>query len=137
MNKEQMENYLWKPASVGLVGSVAMRLAFDEPGLKAIEVMGKAVPAWAYWFGLFYGGSVLSSLGHEYIFPIIPHDAKLDKPVSALVAGGISASTAYLGSNLANKNLVDLEGQKVLLAGLGSEVVGDYVYHNFVKPMWN
>ena len=122
-----------KSLTVGLVGS---GLTYFQYPRGTIELFNTKFPL-ALGIGLVvFGGSLLAELSHSYIFPHIHTLDKLSEPLTEVVA----ATTNTLGAGgllyLSDKSLLnDIGMPMILMASVGSEVVGDYIYTKFLHPM--
>jgi hypothetical protein len=81
-------------------------------------------------------GSMVAKAGHDYVLPHIPQADKWKTIESTLLDAGMACTGAWgyvalMDSDVAKANAVPIIGYAV-----GGEIVGQYIYDGFIKPLW-
>jgi len=81
-------------------------------------------------------GSMVAKVGHDYVLPHIPQANKWKTIKSATLNAGLAGRGAWgyvalMDSDVAKANAVPIIGYAV-----GGEIVGQYIYDGFIKPLW-
>jgi len=81
-------------------------------------------------------GSMAAKAGHDYVLPHIPQADKWKTVESASLNAGLAGAGAWgyvalMDSDVAKANAVPIIGYAV-----GGEIVGQYIYDGFIKPLW-
>ena len=130
---QTITSYLVKPLMAGGVGSIINNYMFPSTNIK---YFGKSSSLTMFTFASVAGGSILSSLMHDYVFPHIPVTNKLSQPITELVAmGTIFASNLTLHYLANSRSLAEIGLATLLIESAASEVISDYLTHRFVGPV--
>ena len=127
-------HYVAKPAAVGAVGAIASAYLY---GAKSeITIRGTTVNlAAAMGVGMFLG-SVLGEFVHDKVFPLAGPTNRLTNPMGeAVTIGTMAGSNALLMSLNAPGDLKMIGLPSLIGVAAGAEIVGSYVYDNFIAPM--
>lgn len=127
-----------KSGTVGLTGSVVASLWASSKGenFANILVMGRAIPIWVVAGGVMAITSMAADLVHEYVLPGLSKDEKFVDGTSAVISVLAPAATAVGAVAVVNSNVfAEAPMAQVALAGVGCEIVGSYIYTNFVRSM--
>jgi len=78
----------------------------------------------------------VAKAGHDYVLPHIPQANKRETIELALLNEGLADTGAWgyvalMDSDVAKANAVPIIGYVV-----GGEIVGQYIYDGFIKPLW-
>jgi len=81
-------------------------------------------------------GLMVAKAGHDYVLPHIPQADKWKTIESASLNAGMAGLGAWgyvtlMDSDVAKANAVPIIGYAV-----GGEIVGQYTYDGFIKPLW-
>jgi len=85
-------------------------------------------------------GSMVAKAGHDYVLPHIPQPDKWKTIKFASLNAGMAWNSlgagawgyfALMDSDVAKANAVPSIGYAV-----GGEIVGQYIYDGFIKPLW-
>jgi len=121
-----------------------MDMALDYVGLAATTGLSTYVLAqllsgmtMATAVGIATGvGSMVAKAGHDYVLPHIPQADKWKTIKSASLNAGMAGAGAWgyvalMDNDVAKANAVPIIGYAV-----GGEIVGQYIYDGFIKPLW-
>ena len=110
-----------KPLTAAIVGGVATKFMF--PSLKNFYIMGKEFPLPVVAGAAVGLSSVIAETAHNYIYPKIPVNEKLEQPISAIIAAGLNAASLAGVMYLLNPNAVSQLGLvKIAAFGAGVDV---------------
>lgn len=124
-----------KSATVGVVGALlaTMWASSKGPFYMTVGVMGYGVPIWLAAGGLMFLTSLASDAIHTYALPGISHDEKFNDLASSAISVAAPAVSSLAAVYAINPALLQGEMGTIALAGVGSEVIGSYIYTNFVS----
>ena len=130
-SSSSLSNIDWKDwlMRAGMTGAVATAASFALFPTVDIDVNGMKLPSYAVIGVGAASGSLAASAAHEWIYPMIPHDAKWDSAETAALSIGAAGLGAYGAVSLfgnANPMLIAVGG--------GAYAAGDYI-HAKMMPM--
>jgi len=74
-------------------------------------------------------GSMVAKASHDYVLPHIPQADKCKTIESALLNAGLASAGAW--GYVTKADAVPIIGNAV-----GGEIMGQYTYDSFIKPLW-
>lgn len=131
---DKVESYLIKPALTGAVAAIISKATVMR-GNSSFNVGEMQVPVWVAAAGAGYLASLVGEISSDYVLPMISKDSKFGS-VSGLVQPGIVGLGNLVAYQAANSNAAAEKGP-IALIGVGAlaEVVADYSYNRFWKPL--
>jgi len=127
-------HYVAKPAFVGAAGAVASAIVYGSKSEITIRGMNVNLAA-AMGVGMFLG-SVLGEFVHDKVFPLAGPTNRLTNPMGEAVTIGTMAGSNALLMSLNEPGDLKMIGLPSLIGvAAAAEIVGSYVYDNFVAPM--
>lgn len=131
---ETLGQYAVKPAIVG--GIAAAASTYLHPNID-IKTFAGPMSLAKVTFAAVAAGSIFSDIAHEYITPHIPVlNGKLSDPVAATVAVGATSAGVAGALYTANPaSLRDIGLVEIVAMSAISEISGDWLYKNYVKPL--
>jgi len=78
----------------------------------------------------------VAKVGHQYVIPHIPQADKWKTIESATLSTGMAGAGALGYVALMDSNVAKAEAVPIIGYALGGEIVGQYIYDSFIKPLW-
>ena len=125
-------NTLLKPATTGAVSAVGLMAMVGSD--SNFQIGETKVPVWALGLGLGAASSLTVDLISEYALPHISKDKKLRHFESIALHLSSSGLVFAAVPKLLNSDLNMDEAKSFFMAGVAAEIVGQYIYENFVQP---
>jgi len=80
--------------------------------------------------------SMVAKAGHDYILPHIPQADKWKTIKSASLNAGMAGAGAWGYVVLMDSNVAKADTVPIISYAVGGEIVGQYIYDGFIKPLW-
>jgi hypothetical protein len=101
-----------------------------------MDVLGKNTRLSLALAGTIFAGSLVGEFLHDKAFPLLGPTNRLTQPLAeAVTVGAATGTSAMLLSLNNNDSLSDIGMPWLLVTVAGAEVIGDYVFSNFLAPM--
>jgi len=81
-------------------------------------------------------GSMVAKAGHDYVLPHIPQANKWKTIESALLNAGMAGAGAWGYVALMDSDVAKADAVPIIGYAIGGEIVGQYFYDSFIKPLW-
>jgi len=85
-------------------------------------------------------GSMVAKAGHDYVLPHIPQADKWKTVESASLNAGMASAGAGAGAwgyvALMDSDVAKADAVPIIGYAIGGEIVGQYIYDGFIKPLW-
>lgn len=119
-----------------LVGSTAGMITLYTYGNSSAEIMGKYMNVPLYTSIGLGVVSIISDVVTDNVFPHIVPEDKFTEPMSATVQLGAMGLGALGLHRLASEAAIENRGlYNIIGLATASEIIGNYVYHNYVAPL--
>ena len=130
-----MQKTLLKPAIVAGIGVGLSKMMVSGQVLSLRG--GTEVPLGVALFGALYAASLAGELAHSYLYPAVDPLQKFSVPASALTSVGLVGAADIAALYLANPDSINELGLGSVFIQAGvAEGLGDYIYSNFVAPLF-
>jgi hypothetical protein len=131
--EERIETMVIKPAVVAAVGTGVGMLMTD---MRKITINGTRYSLPMVMFGGLFVGSLIGNVAHDYVFPELHLDQKLEKPASAAFAMGATAAGQYGTLRLLADGAAENLGTSTIITGAVAGVsLGEYIYNNVLESL--
>lgn len=94
------------------------------------------VPLWAFAAASCAAGSMISSVLHDSIFPLVDISERLSDPISSAVGAGISGAS-YAGIGTLAGAVPQLPATELVAVAAGAELAGSFLWHNVLSGFFN
>jgi len=81
-------------------------------------------------------GSMVAKAGHDYVLPHIPQADKWKTIKSTSLNAGMAGAGAWGYVALMDSNVAKADTVPIIGYAVGGEIVGQYLYEGFIKPLW-
>jgi len=81
-------------------------------------------------------GSMVAKASHVYVLPHIPQANKWKTIESASLNEGMAGTGAWGYVALMDSDVAKAGAVPIIGYAISSEIVGQYIYDNFIKPLW-
>jgi uncharacterized membrane protein YjfL (UPF0719 family) len=81
-------------------------------------------------------GSMVAKASHDYVLPHIPQADKWKTIKSASLNAGMARAGAWGYVALMDSNVAKADAVPIIGYAVGGEIVGEYIYNSFIKPLW-
>jgi len=80
-------------------------------------------------------GSMVAKASHDYVLPHIPQADKWKTVESATLNAGMARVGAWLYIVLMDSDVAKADAVPIIGYAVGGEIVGQYIYDGFIKPI--
>jgi len=81
-------------------------------------------------------GSMVAKASHDYVLPHIPQADKWRTIELALFHAGMAGAGAWGYVALMDSDVAKANAFPIIGSAVGGEIVGQYIYDGFIKPLW-
>jgi len=81
-------------------------------------------------------GSMVAKASHDYVLPHIPQADKWKTIESTSLNTGMAGAGAWGYVVLMESDVAKADAVPIIGYAVGGEIVGQYIYDGFIKPLW-
>jgi len=79
---------------------------------------------------------MVAKASHDYVLPHIPQADKWKTIESALLNAGMASAGAWGYVALMDSDVAKADVVPIIGYAIGGEIVGEYLFDRFIKPLW-